>query len=167
MIDTKRKEEISKSYLNAVCAASGITMETKQHDDDGIDAILQKTIYISNGTRYNAQIGASLKSTSIDLKEDENYYHYPLKKKNYDELRMPSTVKPYLFLLVLPIEENEWLTQSIEQLVIRKCMFWLDLKELPDSDNSSNVTVLLPKTNIVSSETLDEMLKKDAEEALL
>lgn len=44
MNEPKRKEEISKSYLNAICAVCGVSMEAHVHDDDGIDALLKKVI---------------------------------------------------------------------------------------------------------------------------
>jgi len=167
MVETKRKEEISKSYLNAVCAAKGISMEVHKHDDDGIDVMLKKMLIRDDNIKYNALISVQLKSTSSDYIEYDDYYSYPLKKKAYDDLRTPATVKPFLFLLILPNNENEWIAQSIEQLVIKKCMFWLDLEGLPDKDNISNVTVHIPKINLVSPEKLDEILKDIAEEVLM
>jgi len=77
---------------------------------------------------------------------------------------MLATTKPYLFLLVLPEDEKSWVTHNIEELVIKKCMFWLDLKDLPDSDNSTSVTVKVPKEHTVSPETLNELMKNIANE---
>ncbi|MCL2153763.1 MAG: DUF4365 domain-containing protein [Oscillospiraceae bacterium] len=81
MIETVRKEEISKNYLNAVCAIKGISMEPQEHDDDGLDVILKKIITFSNGTRFNALMSVQLKSTSSDYTEYADHYSYPLKKK--------------------------------------------------------------------------------------
>jgi len=167
MIDTRRKEELSKSYLNAVCAVKGIATNVKTHDDDGIDVILQKIMNRKDGRKYNAQISVQLKSTSSDYSEFDNSFSYPLKRKNYDDLRRPATLKSYLFLLILPKNENEWVLQSIDELMIRKCMYWADLKELPNSDNNTSVTVRFSKNNVVSSESLDNILTKIAEEEIL
>ncbi|GHV28798.1 hypothetical protein FACS1894167_06810 [Synergistales bacterium] len=146
MIDTKRKEELSKSYLNAVCAVKGIAMEVQGHDDDGIDVILQKSIHRKDGHPYNARIGVQLKSTTIALKQAKGKISYPLEKKNYDDLRRPATIKPYLFLLILPKDEKEWIQQSVEELIIRKCMYWIDLKfEFPHFFSKTNPQPLLPQ----------------------
>jgi hypothetical protein len=166
MIDTKRKEELSKSYLNAVCAIKGIAMEIKSHDDDGLDVVLQKIMNKKDGNRYNALISVQLKSTSSDLTETEKYFSYPLKKKNYDDLRLPAVLKPFLFLLILPNNEDEWLQHSIEALIIRKCMYWADLNGLPDSGNQNSVSVQIPKDNVVSSDSVEDILMKIAEEKL-
>ena len=167
MLDSKRKEEISISYLHALCAMKGISFEPQTHDDDSIDIMLKKVFCRADNSKYNAQISVQLKSTSSDYKEQAENYSYSLKKKNYDDLRMPATVKPYLFLLILPEDDSDWVTHSIEELVIKKCMFWLDLKDLPDNDNTSSVTVYFPKSNYVSSETLDKILRNVAEEVYL
>ena len=167
MVDTKRKEEVSKSYLNAICAVKGISMSVQPHDDDGVDVVLQKTVCRTDNAKYGARIGVQLKSTASNYTESASEFLYPLKKKNYDDLRIPATVKSYLFLLILPKIEDEWVTHSIDKLVIKKCMYWLDLIGLPDNANSTSVTVKIPKTNIVSSEFLVETLNNIAEEELL
>jgi len=99
MIESKRKEEISKSYLNAVCAVKGIAMEPQTHDDDSIDAILKKIVHRPDGSKYNAAISVQLKSTSSGCPERGGHYSYRLKVKNYNDLRLSATMKSYLFLL--------------------------------------------------------------------
>ena len=47
MIDSVRKEELSKSYLNAVCAIKGISMEPQIHDDDGLDVTYSGLLLLS------------------------------------------------------------------------------------------------------------------------
>lgn len=167
MVDTRRKEELAKSYLNALCAVKGISMEIQMHDDDSLDVMLKKIVIRSDTKKYNAQISVQLKSSSSNYTEHETYYSYPLPKKNFDELRLPATAKAFLFVLILPAEEKDWIGQSISELIMRQCMYWLDLKGMPDSPNSTNVTVHLPRTNVVSPETLDRILVGIAEEVLL
>lgn len=99
--------------------------------------------------------------------EYDSYFTYPLEKKNYDDLRMPSSIKSFLFVLILPKYEDEWIKHSVNELIIKKCMYWFDLKELPDSNNQTSVTLHLPKENYVSSEVLDNILFKIAEEELI
>jgi len=166
MIDTKRKEEISKSYLNALCAVKGIGMDIKTHDDDGTDAMLYKVISRKSGGKIRAQIDIQLKSSSTSYTEHNGYFAYSLKKKNYDDLRMPSTNKSFLFLLILPTNESDWVTHTIKELVIKQCMYWIDLSGFPNSANSSKITVHLQKTNAVTSDVLEDFLYKVAEGVL-
>lgn len=167
MIESRRKEEISISYLNALCAQEGISMECLKHDDDGIDFILKKIVKRRDGSFFSSSFEVQLKSTSSIRLERGQSFSYPLKKKNYDDLRRPSTAKPFLFLLILPEEEEHWLAHSVDELVIRKCMYWLDLKGLPDNDNVSSVTVHFPQENVVSPEMLRSTIMRIAEGELL
>jgi hypothetical protein len=80
---------------------------------------------------------------------------------------MPAVLKPFLFLLILPNKEDKWLQQSAEELIIRKCMYWADLNGLPDSNNKTTVNVQISKDNVVSSDSLHEILRRIAEEDLI
>jgi hypothetical protein len=91
---------------------------------------------------------------------------YPLKKKNFEDLRIPSVLKPYLFVLFLPKNEDDFLIHSINELIIRRCMYWLDLRNLPSSDNEFTVTVPIPKTQFVSPDAVDSLLTEIAKEGL-
>ena len=167
MIDTKRKEELSLSYLNAICAYAGIAVEPQKHDDDSIDVIIKKRITRKDGRLYSAQLAVQLKSTSMDLIEDNNSIHYSLKVKNYNDLRMQSTMQQLLFLLVLPNDENNWIQHSIEQLIIRRCMYWLSFSDTEETENTDGITLLMPKLQVVSSDTLLALLQKVAEEEII
>jgi len=154
-----KKENISISYLEAVCASQGINMQLNRNDADGIDALLSKWLTRNNGSKYHAKIDVQLKASSNGHTEHGNYYSYPLKVKNYNDLLEPATVKPYLFLLVLPEKENDWISHSVSELVIKQCMFWLDLSGSLATSNTSNITVQFPKTHIVSPTALEELLQ--------
>ena len=159
MTDEKRKEKISLSYLKTICAIKGISITENHDDEDGIDVYLSKTLQLIGGRRYTAKIDVQLKSSSNGYTEHKDYYAYPLKIKNYDDLRADATVKPYLFLLVLPSNEKEWVMHSIDKLVVKKCMFWMDLTKMPESSNASSITVRIPKANAVSPEALEGLLR--------
>jgi hypothetical protein len=161
MTEEIKKEEISLGYLKAICASQGISMNENRRDEDGIDAYLSKILLRSNGSKFNAKIDVQLKSSSCGYVEHNNYYAYPLKVKNYNDLREPSSTKPYLFLLVLPENEQDWVIHDIDKLMIKKCMFWLDLADEPETKNTSTITVHFPKTQIVSPEVLESMLQED------
>lgn len=53
---TQVKEDISISYISALCAYSGITYEIIRHDDDSTDGILRKRIVLDNGQKFNAEL---------------------------------------------------------------------------------------------------------------
>jgi len=164
MIDTKRKEELSKSYLNAICAFRGIAVESQVHDDDSIDVIIKKCVRKKDGTLFQSMIGVQLKATSQILGEDDKFIKYPLEIKNYNDLRTASTTPKILCVLLLHCDELQWISQSVDELIIRNCMYWIDLSNLPDVSNNTSVTLSLPKNNIVSSDAINDLLIQIAEE---
>ncbi|MCL1996819.1 MAG: DUF4365 domain-containing protein [Defluviitaleaceae bacterium] len=166
IIDTnKQKEEMSIAYLNAICAFEGISLTRNPHDSDGIDCTLSKEFLLDKNMKFLAKIDVQLKSTSEQHKEFEMHFTYPLKKKNYDDLRREATVKSFLFLFILPKKKNEWLHQTIDELIIKECMFHLDLMDFPSSENTSRVTIEIPKNNIVSPKNLNGILYERVKEA--
>jgi hypothetical protein len=86
--------------------------------------------------------------------------------KDYDDLRTLASTRAFLFLFILPSNKKRWIYHSIDELVIRKCMYWADLMDLPDSGNISSVSVQIPKNQIVSPDSLENLLSQIAEEEL-
>lgn len=61
MQETKVKEDISISYLSALCAYAGISYERIIHDDDSTDGILKKRVILDDKRKYDASLRIQLK----------------------------------------------------------------------------------------------------------
>jgi hypothetical protein len=86
---------------------------------------------------------------------------YPLRRKNYDGLRLTDIVAPRLLVLVtLPRDIEEWLLLSPGQLVLRRCGFWLSLAGQPPTDNEATITVEVPRTNLLTVNALKDMMRR-------
>ena len=164
MIETNRKEELSVSYLNALCAYANIDMEQMKHDDDSRDVMIKTLITRKDGIPIHTSLQIQLKSTSQNLTVKDGVIHYPLKIKNYNDLKADTTVPIILALLILPEKENDWLKHTVDELIIRKCMYWIDLSKYPEVDNEKTVTVHIPEANYMDCAVLKKLLNKIAEE---
>ena len=60
----KIKEEISISYISALCAYAGIDYDRVIHDEDSTDGQLKKIITLNNGRLFQSQLRVQLKCTS-------------------------------------------------------------------------------------------------------
>lgn len=167
----KQMEEISFAYLRAVCAKIGAAVERHFEDGDGVDGVVKKKVSITPTDQEDLEpypFGASfefqLKSTSQSLSEDDEFLHYSLKVKNYNDLTERASTKRLLLLLVLPSNFEKAVVHTLESLVISRCMYWHDLSGLDKSNNSSTVTVKIPKKNVASPEGIDALLQRIAEE---
>lgn len=163
---THRKEDISISYISALCAYAGIAYEIIKHDDDSTDGILRKQILLDDGRKFNAGLRVQLKCTSSLLlyTDNEDTLTYKLKAKNYNDLCLPATTPIILCLLVLPEDENLWLTWTQEELLIKGCMYWAEFSGKAESTNKKTVSIKIDKKNVINAENLQKILEQIAKE---
>ena len=163
---TKIKEDISISYISALCSFAGIAYEIVRHDDDGTDGTLRKRVLLDNNRKYDAELRIQLKCTSAlsQYTDCGDVLTYKLKVKNYNDLCLPSTTPIILGLLVLPENEEEWLLWSEEELLIKGCMYWAEFSGSSESENTSSITVSIDKKQVLNVETLNQILEKIARE---
>lgn len=163
---TKIKEDISISYISALCAYAGIAYEINRHDDDSTDGTLRKIVLLDGSRKFNAELRIQLKCTSSPSQYTDHGDNitYKLKVKNYNDLCLSATTPIILGLLVLPVDKNEWLKWSQEELLIKGCMYWKRFSSESASQNSEFVSVRIDKNNIINSESLYKMLEKIAKE---
>lgn len=158
------KEDLSVSYISALCAKAGIAYEITHHDEDGCDGTLKKLIHVDGIGKFNSTLNVQLKCTSskTQYRETDNTITYKLKAKSYNDLCTPSTNPLILALLILPEDENQWLLWSKEELIIKGCMYWADFCGETPSENETTVSVRIDKNNVLNSPNLHKILEKIA-----
>ncbi len=143
---SQRKEQFSIAYVRAVASVAGFSVSTPGVDDDSVDLTLAARVV--EGVPSRPKIDVQLKCTSEDVLREREVV-YPLKRKNYDELRLTGLVVPRLLVVVhIPEAEAEWLRQTEEELALRRCGYWTTLLGQPETTNTSKVTVRLPRANV-------------------
>jgi hypothetical protein len=156
----QRQEALSRAYVQAVAAHSGL-MCSPREPDYGIDLTLYHIRY-RNG-RYGEsgfRLDLQLKSTTGSGVTD-NEILYDLEVKTYEDLREPTvTVHRILVLMVLPEDESRWTSHSEEQLSIRDCAYWLSLRGRPPTMNKRTVQVALPRVNVFSVEGVTGLMDR-------
>ncbi len=158
----QQKENLSFGYLQTVCSVAGVSVVPHKDDGDGIDGSLKYRTETAD-----VALDFQLKSTSVGstlIRDCGDRYSYSLKLKNYRDLQFPSLYRKYLFLLVLPEDFNDSVECAQERLVVRKCMFWLELSNAPDVAPTTKTAVDVPKSNVVSPEWLKKIMFDIAEE---
>ena len=164
MTESIRKEEISMSYLAALCADAGIDFERMRHDSDSSDVIIKKEIKIGEAP-FLSSVRFQLKATSSvsQYSETEQAIQYKLKVKNYNDLCKQGTIPSYLALLILPDDEKEWVKWSEQDLLMKARMYALDFNGLSESDNEYTVGVELDKNNQINKKLLMTILENAVE----
>ena len=157
METSQQKEQFSNAYLQAVTSVAGYSLYKPAVDDDSVDwGIAAKGII---GRIRAPRLELQLKSTSRGVIKD-NAISYPLKLKNYDDLRMIDFVIPRILIVVLlPDNLDEWVQQSEQELCMRYCGYWLSLRGMPETQNTSAVTVTIPRNNQFTVAALESIMQ--------
>ena len=166
LTENKIKEEISLAYVVAVAAAKSFSTEFTRVDNDSVDATICCNGYmVGESTMYSPSIKLQLKATShVHIVEDS--IHFSLPRKNYNDLRAKSATPRLLVVLWLPELKDEWVTHSSDELILKKCAYYLNLFGFPESENEKSVTVKIPLDNVFSPDILYDLMLKTSKEEL-
>jgi hypothetical protein len=130
---------------------------SRHEDNNGVDARLTAWgPFPGGGYLTEVDINVQLKATIGLPTGDATHFSYFLQgKQRYDDLRS-ETVGTHRILVVLFLPKNaeEWLSHSEDELVLRRCAYWVSLRGAPATSNSSGVTVKLPKKQLFDPQGL-------------
>ena len=146
------EEALSRSYVRSIASHCRYIVLDMDFDRDGID------LQIKAGGSMRPSIDLQLKAT-INLGEIQNdVFRFPLKRRNYDLLRIETMIPRILVLLDLPRDEERWLTISSDELILRRCAYWVSLRGQPETDNVETVTISLPARNRFNDDELRRLM---------
>lgn len=152
MDKNQKKDLFSRAYVKAIAAQLGFRSSIPDVDDDSVDLILQGRGF-SSGIR-NPQIEVQLKCTSQNTGTNE-YLKFVLPIKNYNDLRGDGLLCPrYLFVLVVPDDVEKWMLHDNTHTTIMHCCYWISLMDFPDTSNTTNITIEIPRENLLTSGSL-------------
>lgn len=109
---------------------------------------------------HSPALAVQLKSTAFDLPEGCTGFPYDLKVRNYNDLIRPTLIPCVLVLLLLPADEERWLTWTEEALVLRRSAYWLSLCGLPATSNEATARVHLPRGQVFDSAGIRGLLER-------
>ena len=151
--------DLSYAYLHAVAARAGAVcnLSHRNEDNKGIDATLRVFGPFAGATyRKSIPFDVQLKATIKTPTDRGAHLSYSFKgKERYDRLREPCEAMPCLLIvLFLPDDDARWVEHSAEGLLLRKCAYWVSLREAPDFTNADNQVIHLPKAQVVTPQSL-------------
>lgn len=151
------KESFSNAYLQAVVSTARMTMTKPAIDVDSIDWSITRPG--GPGKYRSPQIDVQLKCTSRNIFTEETI-NFPLRVKNYNELRGEDICVPRILIVIaVPEISDHWLDQSEEQLLMRHCAYWYSLRHMPETKNTASVMISIPRKQMLTPLTLQEMMK--------
>ena len=155
-----KKEEFSRAFVLAIAAKAGCSNSKPSVDCDSVDLTLSMD-GIQGALLQSAGLDIQLKCTSQDL-ENDGVFKFPLPIKNYNDLRAKVMTPRILVVVQVPEEIEDWLLQDSDKLCLFKCAYWYSLAGLPDTNNTSSVTVHIPTTQVFTAKFLEDAIHKIA-----
>lgn len=159
------ESDLSYAYLHMIAARGGFSCAyAHRHlDDAGVDAVLHEDgrRLAPDSVLMSFEVHVQLKATYQTPAEQDGCFSYSLTVPRYDKLRKPNVNSPrILVVLYLPADAGEWLRHSEDCLVAKRCAYWVSLRNAPDSANPKHQTVYVPRRQILSVESLTELMTR-------
>ncbi len=150
---SERKGLFGMVYLRAIAAVAGYGVSPPESDYDSIDLIVNS----KQGKRHKLEF--QVKCTAVAVLRDEDF-SFELPKKNYDDLRIDTIIPRLLFIVVVPEAPTEWLRQTERRMNLRRCGYWLSLRDFEERPNISSVAVSIPRSNLLTPEALQSLMTR-------
>jgi Domain of unknown function (DUF4365) len=165
--ENEQKQQLSVAYVHAVAAVGGYTCQVEIVDDDSVDVVIGATGRVHHqAVLRSPRLAVQLKATST-RRPGAKHLTFPLKRKNYQDLRERSLIPRILMVLVLPGNPREWIEMTEECMISRRCAYWISLLGMPERDNASSVSVRLPRSQRFDVEQLQELMQRVSREVPL
>lgn len=85
--------------------------------------------------------------------------HFPLPIKNYNDLRPTDVLVPRILIVVVTHASTaKWIEVSPPDSTIRECGYWLSLRGMPPTSNTTSVTVTIPLGNKFTPNSLTALM---------
>jgi hypothetical protein len=138
-----RQEAFSRAYVRAVAAVVGLrAQDGPEPDDDSVDMTLAARG--PGNTVRSPRLDLQLKCQLGPPNHGEDWA-YDLKLKNYDDLRPTDVQVPRILVIVaVPEVVEDWIEHGSDHMMLRHSAWWLSLRGLPDTQNTSTVRVRIP-----------------------
>jgi len=155
----QRKEQFSKALIHAVATAAGFKLGNFEVDDESVDTTVAASG--GGGTLKSPRLDVQLKCTESDvLKEDG--IHFPLKRKNYDDLRDTELMVPkILVVMIVPPNPDDWLVcNSGSHYALSRYAWWVSIRGADEKAGVEKPTIVLPRSNEFTAVALQQLMTK-------
>ncbi|MBY0527447.1 MAG: DUF4365 domain-containing protein [Gemmataceae bacterium] len=155
-----RQEALSRAYVQAIAGRCGMSVSTP-FPDYGIDLSLHEITIVGNrrletGVRLDIQAKATTRSNVSGTN-----LRYDLAVRDYEVLRFAEAGSHrILVILALPKSEEQWLSQTEEELILRRCAYWFSLRDWPATMNRKSIRLSVPRTNVFTVPALRAIVKR-------
>lgn len=154
MTPEQQMEQLSFAYVRAVAAQAGYSVIDNIYPDlNSMDGLIKADW----GNR--PQIDFQAKATTQNIVRPDTLA-FRLDIDDYDDLRRKDRVPHILVVLHMPKGNSEWLSQTEDELCLRRCAYWMCLEGMAESSSKHRATVHVPRSQIFNGNQLDSLMDK-------
>jgi hypothetical protein len=107
----------------------------------------------------DTKIDVQLKCTSDRAHVHDTFISWQLDRDHYDKLRAKAANPKLLVVLTIPDDFDSTIEHSVNQLVLRNCVYWVKMTGMEPVATASK-TVRLPKENLFSPAQLRTIMER-------
>lgn len=158
---THQQERLSLAYVQAVVANAGAQLLEPTGHEYGIDAYIQGVRRLPNGKFHPTgfMVMAQIKST-ITSTIREDVIVYDMEAEAYNKIAtMEGPTDCVLILCCLPRDSAEWLVANEDQLILKRCCYWMRIPKAPTTKSDSK-RVFIPRTQTLTAEAVRRLLSE-------
>jgi hypothetical protein len=159
----QQKEQFSQAYVQAIAACAGFAWSKPSVDEDSVDLMLSQRG--GRGTIRSPRLEIQLKCTEKEaILGEDGTFPFSIPRKNYDDLRDITLHVPRILVVVfVPADVEDWLSQKEEELVMRRCGYWANLRGRPESQNEHGQTIRIPNNQRFTVAALQGIMERVGE----
>ncbi len=157
------EEDLSKAYVLAVGAKAGLIVRFTDGHDYTVDGSLHE-VSILNGKRHESGFSFEFQlkaSKNCIVKESSIAYDFDADTYNYlcERAKTKHTTPIILLLLVLPENEEEWLSISTDQLILKKACYWMKI-DGKFTENSETKRISIPQEHLFDVSAVQTLISQ-------
>jgi hypothetical protein len=153
-----QKEQFSKAYVHAVATLAGYSVYDHRTDEDSIDIGISDTG--AQGTVRSPRLELQCKCTESPSLTALTF-PFPVKIKNYNDLRDTNVMVPRIIVIVLvPELLPDWSNHSEVEMALRRCAYWHSLRGMPVTTNTQSVNITIDRNNQFSASGLAAIMQR-------
>lgn len=153
----QQKEQYSIAFVRAIAAVAGYTVYRPEVDDDSVDIgfAARGLADTPRAPRIEAQLKCTARTQFLD-----GMVRFPLKRKNYDDLRGDVLVPRVLVVVSVPDAAEDWLAEEPERLALAGAARWISLAGARATRNTGTITVSLPEEQRFGVAALRDLMRR-------
>lgn len=158
------QSQVSLAYVQAVASAAGFFVQeaSRGFDIDGVDLTVMRRGAL--GVMQSPRLDLQVKSHQ-GVADGDSFFPHDLEVTAYDRLRADAShyqVPRVLVVVLVPDRVSDWLLHGEDQLVLRRCGYWLSLRGAVATRNTAKIRVKIPRTNQLDVAGLTDLMAKVA-----